>query len=551
MTLFGRDSLITSFQALPFQSELAGTTLRVLASRQGMRTDEFRDEEPGKILHELRRGELTAFEERPHSPYYGSADSTMLFLILLDEYERWTEDRALVRELEQNARAALEWIDEHGDRDGDGYVEYERRNAETGLENQCWKDSWDSILFPDGTLAPLPRATCELQGYVYDAKVRCARLARHVWGDDGLADRLEREADDLRKRFNEDFWVDDGEFFALALDGEKRQVRTLTSNIGHLLWSGIADEDKAARCVAHLMGERLFSGWGVRTMATGYAGYNPIGYHTGTVWPHDNSLICLGLARYGFRDEASRIAYALSWAAALYFDDRLPEAFAGYPREATHFPVEYPTACSPQAWAAGAPLVFVRTMLGLEPKGSRLLVEPALPPEIAWIELEGVRGPWGSADAVAGEPAEHDLRASMRTAVRRPKELSLGSLGVHAGARVGGAPTAVPLPGNAREFFEMIARSDSVWPNSRTGTCRFDVGGAGSWRFAIEDGRVSVSESDAESDCTLELPEDVLMRIIRGEQDASTAYLRGLMRIRGDMELADEFRRYVLGMRGS
>jgi glycogen debranching enzyme len=207
----------------------------VLASMQGTRRDHFRDEEPGKIPHELRFGELTAFEERPHSPYYGSADATMLFLILLDEYERWTGDAERVRRLEPNARAALAWIDEDGDRDGDGYVEYERRNTESGLENQCWKDSWNSIMFADGKLAKLPRATCELQGYVYDARRRTARLARELWDDDALAAKLESQAEELKRSFNEDFWLDDGRYYALALDGDKNPVDTLTSNIGHLL----------------------------------------------------------------------------------------------------------------------------------------------------------------------------------------------------------------------------------------------------------------------------------------------------------------------------
>jgi glycogen debranching enzyme len=397
MALFGRDSIITSFQALPFTPELAKTTLLVLGLRQGTVVDHFRDEEPGKILHEVRWGELTAFEERPHSPYFGTADATPLFLILLDEYERWTGDVELVRRLEPRARAALRWIDEYGDRDGDGYVEYERRNTKTGLENQCWKDSWNSILFADGSLAPLPRACCEIQGYVYDAKRRCARLAREVWKDPALAQRLEDGAATLRRRFNQDFWIADRGFYALALDGQKRKVDSLTSNIGHLLWSGIADEDKAASCVHHLLGDRLFSGWGVRTMAVGEGGYNPIGYHVGTVWPHDNSLIAWGLRCYGYRDEAARIALGIL-EAATYFEGRLPEAFAGYPRKQTRFPVEYPTACSPQAWATGAPLLLLRSMLGLEPVGEHLVVDAAVPTAIERLELLGIPGRWDRRD---------------------------------------------------------------------------------------------------------------------------------------------------------
>src|SRR6478672_4122778 len=285
MTMFGRDSILTSLQALPFTSELAATTLRALADWQGVGVDDFRDEDPGRILHEMRYGEMTAFEERPHSPYYGSADATPLFVVLLDEYERWTGDRALVRELEVEARSALNWIDEYADLQGTGYIWYDRRNKNTVLENQCWKDSWDSISFRDGRIPGFPRATCELQGYAYDAKLRGARLARLVWKDPELADRLEREAADLKRRFNRDFWVEDGGYFALALDQDGGQVNALSSNNGHLLWSGIVDKSKAKAVAAHLMGPRLFSGWGVRTLAEGEGRNNPIGYHVGTVWP--------------------------------------------------------------------------------------------------------------------------------------------------------------------------------------------------------------------------------------------------------------------------
>jgi glycogen debranching enzyme len=402
MAVFGRDSIIMSLQTVPFVPQLAATTLKVLAHRQGTRVDGFRDEEPGKILHESRLGEMTAFTERPHSPYYGSADGTPLFLVLLDEYERWTGDADLVRQLEPNARLALRWIDEYSDRLGNGYVSYQRRE-ETGLDNQCWKDSWNSILFRDGTLSKVPRACCEIQGYAYDAKMRCARLARKFWNDSAMADRLEREAAGLKARFNRDFWMPERECYALAIDGDLRQVDSITSNIGHLLWSGIVDDDKAPHVVRHLMGPKLFSGWGIRTMAEGEGGYNPIGYHVGTVWPHDNSIIAWGLSRYGYREESSTIASGILQAAK-FFNYRLPEAFAGYPRRQTQFPVEYPTACSPQAWATGAPLLFIRTMLGLEPRGNRLTVDAALPPHIEWLEVCGIPGRWGTADAVGRRP---------------------------------------------------------------------------------------------------------------------------------------------------
>ena len=407
MTVFGRDSLITSYQALPFVPELAETTLRVLAARQATELDAFRDAEPGKILHEIRFGELTHFDERPHSPYYGTADATPLFLILLDEVERWTGSAELVRGLEPAARAALRWIDEHGDRDGDGYVDYARRNEETGLENQCWKDSWDSIRFADGEVAEGPIATCEIQGYVYDAKLRCARLAREHWDDPELVARLEQEAAELRHRFNRDFWVGERRCYALALDGEKRPVDSVTSNVGHLLWSGIVPEERAEDLAGHLLGEALFSGWGVRTMAEGEGGYNPIRYHNGTVWPHDNSLIAHGLARYGFRAEAARVALA-TLEAATYFRYRLPEVFAGYRRGRTGFPVEYPTASSPQAWATGTPLLLLRVLLGLEPDGEELAIDPHFPDGIERVTLEGIPGRWGTADA-AGTRMEEAL----------------------------------------------------------------------------------------------------------------------------------------------
>ena len=400
MTMFGRDSIFTSLQALPFTPELAETTLRALGAWQGSRVDDFRDEDPGRILHEMRYGELTAFEERPHSPYYGCADATPLFVVLLDEYERWTGDRKLVRELEGEARAALRWIDEYADLQGNGYIWYQRRNEETGLENQCWKDSWDSISYHDGRLPGFPRATCELQGYAYDAKVRGARLARLIWKDPEFADELELQAADLKRRFNRDFWVSDGEYFALALDTEGKQVDSLTSNNGHLLWSGIVEKSKAKTVAKHLLGPRLFSGWGIRTLAEGEGRYNPIGYHVGTVWPFDNSFIAWGLRNYGFKDEAAQIAAGILDAAE-FFDGRLPEAFGGYGRDVTKYPVQYPTACSPQAWSTGTPLLLLRTMLGLEPVEEHLLVDPALPDSIGLLALLDIPGRWGRVDAFA------------------------------------------------------------------------------------------------------------------------------------------------------
>ncbi|MGE0057146.1 MAG: glycogen debranching N-terminal domain-containing protein [Dehalococcoidia bacterium] len=510
MSLFGRDSLITSYQALPFLPDLARTTLEVLGSMQGTRVDDFRDEEPGKILHELRFGELTAFEERPHSPYFGAADSTTLWLVLLDEYERWSGREDVVRALEPQARAALDWIDRYGDRDGDGYIEYERR-MESGLDNQCWKDSWDSIRFSDGRIARLPRATCELQGYAYDAKVRCARLAREIWGDPALADRLEQEAQALKERFNRDFWLADKGFFAIALDGDKTPVDSLTSNIGHLLWSGIVDDDKAALCVEKLMGDSMFSGWGIRTMAQGEGAYNPIGYHVGTVWPHDNSLIAMGLCRYGYRAEAARLTEAMI-EASTYFDARLPEAFAGYPRSLTNYPAEYPTACSPQAWATGTPLLLTRAILGLEPRSALLTVDPVLPPAIGQLQLSGVPGRWGRVDV--GADAASSLIGALTTASAS-------------------APTAV------RDLF---TRMDEVGlqtlSNDVPVSMGFRLGSGGDWLVNVRDGHIRVQEGFSEADCTIETSEETLLAILRGDQNARTAMLSGKVRVLGDFALA-------------
>jgi glycogen debranching enzyme len=421
MTMFGRDSIFTSLQTLPFTPELAATTLLVLGEWQGSRRDDFRDEDPGRILHEMRYGEMAAFEERPHSPYYGSVDATPLYVVLLDEYERWTGDKKLVRDLEYEARAALAWIDDYADLMGNGYISYKRRNEETGIENQSWKDSWNSISYSDGRLPGFPRATCELQGYAYDAKLRGARLARNVWNDPEYADRLEGEANDLKRRFNRDFWLADRGYYALALDADGSQVDSLASNNGLLLWSGIVDAAKATSVVAHLMGPRLYSGWGVRTLAEGEARYNPIGYHLGTVWPFDNSFIAWGLRRYGFKEEAARIASDILDAATL-FEGRLPEAFGGYDRALTKYPVQYPTACSPQAWSTGAPLLLLRTMLGLEPIGDHLVVDPALPAAIGHLELLDIPGRWGRIDAFGrGRIATdgHDGKARTARPARR------------------------------------------------------------------------------------------------------------------------------------
>ncbi|WSK52282.1 amylo-alpha-1,6-glucosidase [Micromonospora zamorensis] len=406
MTLFGRDSLLTCLQTLAVTPSLTPPTLRILGSLQGVRTDDVLEEDPGRILHELRYGESAAFEEQPHSPYYGTVDASPLFVVLLDEYERWSGDTALVTELEQEARAALAWIDQYADLTSTGYIWYQRRNRATGLDNQCWKDSWDSISYADGRLPGFPRATCETQGYAYDAKIRGARLARTVWNDPDFADQLEREAAALYDRFNRDFWLEDRGYYALALDHDGTPVDSLSSNIGHLLWSGIVPPERAPRVVEHLMGPRLFSGWGVRTFAEGQRRYNPLGYHNGTVWPFDNSFIAWGLRRYGFTTEAGRIAESIL-SAATYFEGRLPEAFGGFDRDTTRYPVRYPTAGSPQAWSSGACMLLIRTLLGLDPHEDHLAVAPALPAAFGRIALLDVPGRWGKADAFARQRPNH------------------------------------------------------------------------------------------------------------------------------------------------
>ncbi|HEX5799283.1 MAG TPA: glycogen debranching N-terminal domain-containing protein [Gaiellaceae bacterium] len=384
MTLFGRDTLITSLQTLWVGHRLARGALHLLGALQGTRVDDFRDEEPGKILHEVRSGELARVGEKPHSRYYGTADATPLWLILLSEYWRFTRQDAFVLGRWDKVVAALAWIDRYGDRDGDGYVEYQTRSSE-GLGNQCWKDSWDGVQFADGTIPHLPVATAEIQGYVYDAKLRVAELARRLRGDAPLAERLEREAEALYSRFNDDFWSEArGGYYVVGLDGDKRPIDSMTSNMGHLLWSGIVPGERAGLVAGQLMSDAMFSGWGVRTLSTDDRGYNPLGYHIGTIWPHDNAIVALGLARAGFRDEANRIALAQLEAAA-FTGNRLPEAFAGFERWVSRFPVPYPTACSPQAWATAAPFVFVQTMLGLAAGDGELRLDPRVPEEIGRI----------------------------------------------------------------------------------------------------------------------------------------------------------------------
>jgi glycogen debranching enzyme len=391
MTVFGRDTLITCLQTLLLGPELARTALEVLAELQATDDDPSIDAEPGKIVHEVRTGKAAS---RWFPSYYGTVDATPLYLVLLSEVWRWTDDKAFVRSLKGPALRALEWIDRFGDRDGDGFVEYERRSGH-GLENQSWKDSGDSQRFADGRFAKTPIAPAEVQGYVYDAKRRTAELAREVWRDRALADRLMAEARSLRERFDEAYWIEErGGYFALALDGDKQPVDSMCSNMGHLLWSGIVLPHRVEQVIDGLMGDALWSGWGVRTMSEDDAAYNPLAYHNGTVWPHDNSLIAWGLARYGRWPEAQRIVQRLLGAAS-HFDHQLPEVFAGLRRSETQIPIAYPTAARPQAWAAGTPVLLLQILLGLQPDVRRHALETVAPPELpSWAQsgrLSGVR----------------------------------------------------------------------------------------------------------------------------------------------------------------
>jgi glycogen debranching enzyme len=375
VALFGRDSLITAYQTLNFYPEVAGEVLRTLARHQGRRIDRRRAEEPGKVLHEYRYGVATAAHRGfPPYPYYGSVDATPLFLLVAGSLFRLSGNLEPFRALRPNLLAALEWIERFGDRDGDGYLEYIRQGR-VGLENQGWKDSGDSVRFADGRLAEPPIALCEVQGYAYAARLGLPEILE-VLGEAEAAARLRAAAAEFKEQCNRDFWLENRRFFAEALDGRKNRVDSLTSNGGQVLWTGIADRPLAGQVAGRLIEPEFFSGWGVRTMAAGEGAYNPVSYHNGSVWPHDNSLILAGLARYGFYDGAATLAGGLLEALSFQPEFRFPELFAGYGRAEAPFPVEYPTACRPQAWATGSVFLLLSTMLGLQddpwnPPGAR------------------------------------------------------------------------------------------------------------------------------------------------------------------------------------
>ncbi|PYZ93998.1 amylo-alpha-1,6-glucosidase [Salipaludibacillus keqinensis] len=386
---FGRDSLIAALQMLPFNSEVAKGTLKTMASKQGTKKDSWRDEEPGKIMHEIRFGELANTGQIPFTPYYGTIDATPLFLVLLSEYMKWTGDLALFNELEENVEAALNWIDEYGDRDGDGFVEY-HQEASKGIANQGWKDSGDSIVHRNGELGETPIALSEVQGYVYHAKKSMAEVYE-LLGNRDKASQLTADTKTLKAQFEESYWMEEQQFYALALDKEKNQVGTVTSNPGHVLLSGMLDLDRAKSVSDMLVSDKMYSGYGIRTMGEGEAGYNPMSYHNGTVWPHDNSVIILGMSKTKNQEQAAKAMEGLIRSADSFEYDRLPELFCGY--EAKGKAVNYPVACSPQAWAAGTPLLFVQAMLGLFPNAleKTITINPFLPNGVNEIKIENMR----------------------------------------------------------------------------------------------------------------------------------------------------------------
>jgi glycogen debranching enzyme len=414
VTLFGRDSLISAMQMLAYEPGIAAQTLRLLASYQGQKVDHWRDEQPGKILHELRVGEMAHLNEIPQTPYYGSVDATPLFLILLGLHANWTGDLGLFHDLQPNIKAALTWITKYGDVNGDGYVAY-RSTSKNGLVNQGWKDSGDAIVEANGTLAQPPIALVEVQGYVFLAWHLIADLYERD-GDADQAHQLRQQADSLKSRFNQDFWLPDDNIYALALEQHNKPCAVVSSNPGQALWTGIADADKAQKTVQRLMKPDMFDGWGIRTLAATERAYNPIGYHLGTVWPHDNSIIASGFRRVGVDTEFLRVFSGIVDAATHFPNNRLPEVFAGFGRDEYHTPVHYPVACHPQAWAAGSVPLMLATALGLKPEAfdHRLRIERPLMPEFAdRIELRHLR----VGDAMA------DLRFRRATGARADVEV--------------------------------------------------------------------------------------------------------------------------------
>ena len=391
VTIFGRDSLIVSLQNMLVYPGFARGALQKLAELQATERDDWRDAEPGKIPHEIRFGELAHLNLIPHTPYYGTADATALYLIVLHEAWKWLGDRDLLSEFRNTALRCLEWIDQFGDLDGDGFQEYQTRSPQ-GYENMGWKDAGDAVVYPDGTLVRGPKALCELQGYTFDAWMRSAELFDAL-GEPERAAALRAKAARLQTKFEDRFWCEEIGSYVFALDGEKHTVTTIASNAGHCLWSGIVRPDRAGRVVQRLMQPDMWSGWGIRTLSALNPAYNPFSYHCGSVWPHDNGLIALGFKRYGFAAEVARIARDISEAASYFVSYRLPELYAGVPREAGTFPVQYPGANVPQAWASGANFHLLQAIVGIQADApsNRLYVDPELPPWLPNVTLHGLR----------------------------------------------------------------------------------------------------------------------------------------------------------------
>jgi glycogen debranching enzyme len=405
-TLFGRDSIITALSVLPFSPSIAAGTLRTLARFQGTEINQERDEQPGKIVHEMRAGEMAVLHEIPFGRYYGSVDSTPLFLWLFGRYVMTTGDLKLAEELWPHVERALEWIDKYGDHDGDGYVEYMRETPQ-GLANQGWKDSFDSISHADGSLARPPIALCEVQGYVYAAYTTIAQAAARM-NRNAVSSRLEEKAELLKTNFSRDFWLDDERMVALALDADKKPCRVMTSNAAHCLATGLLDRDQGEALAARLMADDMFSGWGVRTLSTKERRYNPMSYHNGSVWPHDNAIAALGLAQIQGRQGALRIMRGMFDSAIELHGGSLPELFCGFAREPRLGPVPYPVACHPQAWAAASVMMMLQAILGLRVDGfeRRLMIEsPVLPDGMGSLSIEGMQVGDGSASfTVQGSP---------------------------------------------------------------------------------------------------------------------------------------------------
>ncbi len=391
VTIFGRDSLIISLQSLMVNYQFASGALTRLAEYQAQSIDDERDAQPGKILHEIRFGELAHFHKIPHTPYYGTADATPLYLIVLHETWKWLGDKRILEKHADVALRCLEWIDKYGDLDGDGFQEYKTRSSK-GYENMAWKDSGDSVMYPDGKIVRQPKALCELQGYVYDAWLRMAEVFA-ILGDQDASNQLIAKAEKLQLQFEEKFWCEDIKFYAYALDKDKQPVKTIASNVGHCLWSGIIKKERAPLVVSRFFEPDLWSGWGIRTLSSKNPAYNPNSYHNGSIWPHDNGIIAMGFKRYGFAAEAARVARDISEAASCFANYRLPELYAGSPKTEHAFPVQYLSANVPQGWAAGSTFHLLQAILGLKANAPQeeLIVEPILPKWLPELTLYGLQ----------------------------------------------------------------------------------------------------------------------------------------------------------------